>query len=128
MRREPRYVLRGVPRPAEEFTNELLPKGHAETENGKDKTYTIDNQNICRHPLVSHRASINSLLANTGWRAKLTPSRSACSQTLIQSSQQIMFILKPDRYSQQAIADAGGAPGFRSAERREGNECVSTGR
>src|SRR3546814_789463 len=66
MRREPRYVLRGVPRLAEEFTNELLPKGHAETENGKDKTYTIDNQNICRHPLISHRASINSLLANTG--------------------------------------------------------------
>src|SRR3546814_4600649 len=61
MRREPRYVLRGVPRLAEEFTNELLPKGHAETENGKDKTYTIDNQNICRHPLTSHRASINSL-------------------------------------------------------------------
>src|SRR3546814_17809962 len=66
MRREPRYVLRGGPRLAEEFTNELLPKGHAETENGKDKTYTIDNQNICRHPLISHRASINSLLANTG--------------------------------------------------------------
>src|SRR3546814_5049288 len=44
--------------------------------------------------------------------AKFTPSRSACSQTLIQSFQQIMFILKPDRYSQQAIADAGGATGF----------------
>src|SRR3546814_12841828 len=66
MRREPRYVLRGVPRPADEFTNELLPKGHAETENGKDKTYTNDNQNICRHPLVSHRASINSLMAQIG--------------------------------------------------------------
>src|SRR3546814_14904801 len=44
--------------------------------------------------------------------AKFTPSRSACSQTLIQSFQQIMFILKPDRYSQQASADAGGATGF----------------
>src|SRR3546814_15977982 len=44
--------------------------------------------------------------------AKFTPSRSACSQTLIQSFQQIMFILKPDRYSQQATADPGGATGF----------------
>src|SRR3546814_18700883 len=79
MRREPRYVLRGVPRPAEEFTNELLPKGHAETENGKDKTYTIDNQNICRHPLVSHRESIHNLLANTVWRANITTSRYACN-------------------------------------------------
>src|SRR3546814_4302418 len=75
MRREPRYVLRGVPSLAEEFTNELLPKGHAETENGKDKTYTINNQNICRHPFISQHASINSLLANTGLARNLPRDR-----------------------------------------------------
>src|SRR3546814_20155544 len=73
MRREPRYVLRGVPRPAEEFTHELLPKGHAETENGKDKTYNIDNQKICRHNLVKPEES----RVGTEW---VRPCRSRGSQ------------------------------------------------
>src|SRR3546814_16402265 len=50
MRREPRYVLRGVPRLAEEFTNELLPKGHAETENGRSEERRVGNECVrtCR--------------------------------------------------------------------------------